>query len=250
MKADAFTRVELLVSLVTIGLLTVVGFSVTADTRERSEQIVCMNNLRQVGRAFHAWAAEHGGDNAWWLSPESGGYRPQGGSAMPPSYYVPGVGTFPRAIVNNGFWHFLWVHEDLTSPSVLVCPSDPAKRRATTFSTALAGFAHPSMQNNALSYLVGLHAVRDFPNEWLSGDRNVITTPNSSGCSSGITGFRSVIPISEGGRGTGWTNGLHVTSGNVLLNDGQVQQMTSRDLNSYENDPAGSDAYVFHLLIP
>ena len=249
MKAGAFTKIELLVSVATVGLLSAIGVSVTADTRERSERIVCMNNLRQIGRAFHAWAAEHGGDSAWWTLPANGGYWPQGGSSQP-IYYVPGVGAFSGGIVHNPFWHFLWIHEDLPSPSVLVCPSDPDKRRAASFSATAGGLAHLSMQNNAVSYLVGLHATRELPNEWLSGDRNVIASSTTSGCSSGITGLRTIMGMWRGGLPTGWTNGMHVTSGNLLLNDGRVEPMTSRDLNMYVNTFTDDASGLFHLLIP
>lgn len=251
MKHNAFTRLELLMTFAALSLLSMLGVSVTADTRERSEQIVCANNLRQIGRAFHAWAAEHDGNTGWWTHPANGGYRSQSGGPTPPSYYVPGMGVFPNGIVHNAFWHFLWVYEDLPSPSVLVCPSDSLKRRASSFSTAPGGLAHPSMQNNAVSYLIGLHAVRDLPKEWLSGDRSVIAAPGSGGCSSGISGFRTVTPQTRRGPGTAWTNGLHVASGNLLLNDGQVQHMTSRDLNNYVNSSPDDDAASsFHLLIP
>jgi hypothetical protein len=248
MKADAFTRVELLVSIATVGLLSFVGVSVTADTRERSEQIVCMNNLRQVGRAFHAWAAEHGGENPWWVRQSQGGTLPDGGTSIP-YYVVPSVGTFPASIVNNAWFHFLWAHEDLPSPSVLVCPSDALKKRANNFSTGPGGLAHISMQNNAVSYLIGAHAVRESPWQVLSADRDMSMESGTTSCSSAIRIVRLIRSQASGGRGTAWTNGLHAASGNVLMNDGAAEQMTSRELNAHLNYPF-DDIVSHHFLVP
>jgi hypothetical protein len=248
MKTDAFTRVELLVVLATIGLLSLIGMSVSANTREGSERMVCMNNLRQIGRAFHVWAAEHGHENGWWVDPSKGGYRFQ--TASSPVVTMPGVGTFPAAVVNNPWFHYGWVHESLPSPDVLLCPTDPAKKRAASFSTAPGGLAHIGMQNTAVSYLLGLHATRKLPNEMLSADRNMIAQAGPVGCSSGLNG-RPLTPPRMGGPPTGWTSGLHASSGNVLLNDGRVEDMTAGDLNAYVNSPPNDDSFnTFHLLIP
>jgi hypothetical protein len=245
MKMEAFTRVELLTTLAVLGLLAIVTASVCADTRDRSERIMCLNNQRLIGRGFHAWSADHGAENPWWVFARQGGTRPEPGG--PVTLTVPGVANYPAVIANNAWFQFMWVYEELPSPSVLVCPADPGRQRASNFSAAPGGFAHPSMGNNALSYLIGLHAVREQPSELLSADRNMTTTAGSGGCSSGVTGFRTIA--ARGGPPAAWTNGLHGVSGNLLMNDGRVQQMTTQDLNAWVNS-FNSDAGAFHVLLP
>ena len=248
MKVDAFTRVELLVVLATVGFVSLLGLSVNADTRERSERMVCMNNLRQIGRALHTWAAEHGGENAWWVRPSEGGYR-QAAAAAVPGLHVPGVGTFPAAIMNNTWFHFLWVHEELPSPNVLLCPNDTSKRRASGFSSAPGGLAHLSMQNNAVSYLIGADAMREYPWAILSADRNLVSDLGGPTCSTGITTVRYIRAPYAGGR-TAWTNTLHQTSGQVLMNDGQVNSMSTRELNEAIAATDRDDNGIYHVLLP
>jgi hypothetical protein len=246
MKTEAFTRVELLVTLSVAGLLGMVAVSVCADSRERSERIMCVNNQRLIGRGFNAWAAEHDGENPWWVTATKGGTKADGAQILS----VPGGANYPAASANNVWFQLMWIYEELPSPSILVCPSDPNRQRATNFSTAPGGFANPSMQNNAVSYLIGAHALRERPHEILSADRNMTSEPGTSGCSSGITQVRSITAPRAGGSGTQWTNGLHVASGNVLMNDGRVEQLNSTDLNAYFNTGTTDDNGTFHLLFP
>ena len=247
MKREAFTRIELLATLAAFGLLAALGMSLSADTRERSERLVCMNNLRQIGRGFDAWTAEHGSAYPWRVPASEGGTQPL--PVAPTTFQVSGIGTFPGAITHNAWFQFLWVREELPSPAVLVCPSDVAKRRATNFSTAPGGVAHLSMQNNAVSYVEGLDVFRERPFNVISGDRNMITTDRGgTACSSGIVGFRSIgAPLA--GPPTGWASGIHGSSGNLLIGDGRVEQTTTRDFNDYQ-DSITDDGGIWHILFP
>jgi hypothetical protein len=246
MKTEAFTRVELLVSLSVVGLLGMVAVSVCADTRERSERIMCMNNQRLIGRGFNAWAAEHGGENPWWVSASKGGTKADGTQ----TFSVPGGANYPAAIVNNAWFQFIWIYEELPTPSVLTCPSDPVRQRASDFSSAPGGLAHVSMQNNAVSYLIGAHAVREWPSGLLSADRHMTARPGTFTCSSGLSQVRWVATTRVGGEGSSWTNILHGATGNVLMNDGRVEQMTISDLNAYLDSGTADDNGSFHLLFP
>jgi hypothetical protein len=251
MKTEAFTRVELVTTLAALGALSVLAATVFADTHERSERLMCVNNQRLIGRGFNAWAAEHGGENPWWVFARNGGTRPEAG--FPSSTLtVPGVANYPAPVANNAWFQFIWVNEELASPGILVCPSDPNKQRATDFSTAPGGFANMSMQNNAVSYVIGAHALRERPFEVLSADRNMLAQPGSV-CSSGLTQVGGIFTQKTGGTGTGWANSLHGPFGNVLLNDGRVEQMTTVDLNRYFDsayDDNGDSSGAFHLLFP
>src|SRR4051812_30475304 len=61
-----FTRTELAAVLASVTLMGAMGVTVLGDNRERSERIVCGNNLRQIGRAYNMWASDHGGENPFW----------------------------------------------------------------------------------------------------------------------------------------------------------------------------------------
>ena len=241
MKTRAFTRIEFLAVLGTCGLLSVVGMSLMADTRERSERLVCMNNLRQVGRALQEWGADHGGSNPWRVRQADGGTA----NATSP-FQVPGVGTYPAGFTQNLWFHFLWVHQELRSPSILVCPSDGGKRRAASFANTPGGFAHFTMMNSAVSYGIGLDTPREWTSAILSTDRNLTTMPGTTACSSGINAGRTIRRDASG-----WEPFVHGRVGNLLLNDGRVAQMSPPELQSYlmssnEDDFPGQ----FHVMLP
>ena len=87
-----------------VGLLGSLGLSVLANTGERSDLVVCGNNLRQVGRAFHMWASDHGGENPWWTSYADGGsYVPFGPPPPGGVINVPGYGSAPAALRANAW---------------------------------------------------------------------------------------------------------------------------------------------------
>lgn len=209
---------------------------------------MCVNNQRQIGRGFNAWAAEHGGDNPWWVTSTKGGTKADGAAIL-----SLGGRNYPAGIAQNAWFQFMWVYEELPSPSILVCPSDPLKQRASDFSVAPGGFANLSMQNNALSYIIGAHALRERPREILSADRNLQTVSGTSGCSSGILNVRSIFTPVRGGEGSSWTNGIHGPSGNLLMNDSHVEQMNNADLNAFLNSAvttSNDGNGTFHLLFP
>lgn len=86
-RRRAFTLVELLVVIGVIAVLTALLFPVLARAREAGREKVCASNLRQIGLAFRMYIYDH--DET----------RP-------------------------GFLHLL-VPNYLSSPQILVCPSDP-----------------------------------------------------------------------------------------------------------------------------
>src|SRR5260370_37182444 len=51
---QAFSRLELTVVLFTLALLAAEALPVLAGTRPRADRITCVNNLRQIGKAFNS----------------------------------------------------------------------------------------------------------------------------------------------------------------------------------------------------
>ena len=122
------------------------------------------------------------------------------------------------------FRHFRTMSNELSTPNVLVCPSD-TRTAALNFSV---------LSNANVSYFVGLDALDTFPELLLAGDRNLMT--NGVPVGSGLLVLTTNVTL-------GWTATMHKNNGNVVLGDGSVQMMTSGRLS----DSAGS---ANRLLIP
>lgn len=236
----------MLIVLATVGLLGSLALSVLGSGATRSDLAVCANNLRQVGRAFHMWSSEHGGNNLWWTSVYDGGLFVPSNEGLPPNatVFIPGLGAVPLSLRNNAWFQFAPITSQLQTPRVLVCPSDPTRVRTTNFSNAAGGFFHASAQNRALSYIVGLHAVRHFPSSILSGDRSLREDYQTSGCSANVG---TVSSLDLDGSPGGWLPDLHLNSGNLLLNDGHVEELSGGGLTSFlgtNNDDNGATHFL------
>jgi len=55
----AFTRLDLAMVLAALGLLSGIAWPVLAGNKQRSEQVSCLGNLRQIGRAVQLWGSDH-----------------------------------------------------------------------------------------------------------------------------------------------------------------------------------------------
>ena len=234
-SAVAFTKVELLIVSATLVLLSLLSFPLGArqqTTSTRSEQLVCMANLRHIGRAYQLWASDHDDQNPYLLDPNQGGIR--------------GV-----AVANNIWYQFAWLSNELATPKVLVCPSDTnILRIARDFSfSADGGFLNPAYRNNAVSYFLSLHAFRDNPHAILAGDRNLQASSTGGACS--YSGLSSVSTLQGFGIASTalWSNALHGLQGNVLFNDRDVQTTSSVELWNLVVGPS-TDAQRLHFLTP
>src|SRR5947207_9754846 len=101
-----FTLVELLVTVLTIGLLVSLLLTALYNQKARSRLIRCTSNLKQIGMGFSTWAldegkslAKRGGTNGASLGFEL---------AQPVHWF--------QALSN-----------ELVSPIILVCPADTRK---------------------------------------------------------------------------------------------------------------------------
>lgn len=227
----AFTRLDLLAVLAGAALLAALAVPLAAGSRPRGERIACMNNLRQVGQGFSVWVGEHGNLLPWRLPYTSGGTR-----------FHP--------LVDNAWLHVSWISNELKTASILTCPSDTPRKVATDFSANPDGLLYGGNRNNSLSYFLGLDAMVDFPQHWLSGDRNLRHDGTISRCSSGVSLAPTIYFTFPGpvNNTVGWTNGVHWYSGNVLYTDGRVEELSSDGFrrSGFRADDNGS----VHLLIP
>jgi hypothetical protein len=127
-------------------------------------------------------------------------------------------GSFEFATSGEVFRYFQVMSNELATPRILVCPAD--KRKPSKDFECLA--------NSNLSYFVVLNADDAHPNMALAGDRNL---------TNGSSLVRGILTLTTN-RPPGWTHELHNACGQILLDDGSVQQVsTSRlqtDLQSSE----------------
>jgi len=114
------------------------------------------------------------------------------------------------------FRHFQLISNEFNTPITLVCPSDTRK--------AAADFVRLNNQN--VSYFVGLDAKASDMQGFLVGDRN-ITTANPP-----VNGILKLVP----GQRAGWTEAMHVHIGNIGLVDGSVVQYAESMLQTELQD--------------
>jgi prepilin-type processing-associated H-X9-DG protein len=189
----AFTLVEMLVLIAIIALLGLLFYPRLLNEKEKAQRIRCTSHLKQVGLAFRSWAGDHDDKNPFHISVTNGG-------------------TKEFIATGETFRHFEVMSNELNTPKILVCPTDKQRVAADRFTSAL--------NNNNVSYFVGIDAEDSAPDRFLAGDRNILGGT--------VTGTNLVEFSST--NGVGWGSDLHKGQGNVGLADGSVQGFSSSAL--------------------
>ena len=190
---SAFTLVELIVILAAAAILVAVLLPVLHSPQRKSQSpakqpaqlINCVSNLKQVGLAFRLWEGDNGDKYPMAVSTNKNGTMEYAGDV---------------------FRHFQVMSNELNTPKILVCPADDR--------TPAASYA--GLENQNVSYFVGLDAKETRPQMLMTGDRNV---------TNGIApehGILKLVPDQP----AGWTETMHNGKGNVGMADGSVQQCT------------------------
>jgi prepilin-type processing-associated H-X9-DG protein len=228
----AFTRIELLACLGACTLLMGIILPSLANSTSRSDLVLCVNNLRQIGVAYAQFGLEARDGLPAWRVPMS-----EGGNSNHP-------------LKNNSFVQFSALSNYLAHPGLLADPGDSRRNLnpARHWGTSPGGLWHPAHQNNAISYILGLHGDLRMPRTLLSGDRNLFASQFVSSCSSGIS------PVARlEGTTVRWTNAVHGVTGNLLFFDGSVEQTESNRLREtiffgLDSDVGGGDTSRTHIL--
>jgi type II secretory pathway pseudopilin PulG len=209
-STSAFTLVALLVIIGVIAVLAAMLLPALAGAQRKAQRINCVNNLKQCGLAFRIWE----GDND---------------DKYPMDVPAAKGGTMGFDTGADTFRHFQVMSNELSTPKILICPSDTR--------TAAANFIRFNNQN--ISYFVALDANEAEPQRFLSGDRN-ITADNPP-----VNGILKLVP----GQPVSWTETIHVNQGNIGLSDGSVQQCSDTMLQTFLQT-SGSPTNTWRISLP
>jgi prepilin-type N-terminal cleavage/methylation domain-containing protein/prepilin-type processing-associated H-X9-DG protein len=195
----AFTLIELLCAIAIIALLAALLLPVISRGYGQVRRAGCVNNLKNIGAAFHIWAHEHNDLFPMQVSTNLGGTR-----------------EFAEATVLNPdvsltFRHFQVLSNELVVAKLLRCPADQFRAPADDFST---------LRGSNVSYWININARFGDTESPIAGDRNVRT----SGRVAWTFVQFSTADVLE------FTGELHGSRGNVLFGDAHVDALAGDEL--------------------
>jgi prepilin-type processing-associated H-X9-DG protein len=197
-RNTAMTLFEVGVVIAIVVILAAFLLPTFGRKHAQAGRIVCINNLKQINLSYLVWA----GDN---------------GDILPMGISVTNGGSLEMIQVGNVVQTFMAMSNELSTPRILVCPSDDTHISATNFFTPLGNFN--------VSYFVPVDITNNAnPQMLLSGDSNFqlggrLVRP-------GLNSFWTNDPVS-------WTTNRHIASGNLGFADGSVQSTISASLQNY-----------------
>ena len=109
--ATAFSLLELLLVIGIIAILAALVLPAVAKTYARAKRAKCVNNLKQIGLAFHTFAHDHGDKLPMQVSTNAGGSKE--------------FLTAAQALGGNFFFafrHLQVLSNELSDPKMLICP--------------------------------------------------------------------------------------------------------------------------------
>jgi prepilin-type processing-associated H-X9-DG protein len=169
-------------------LLAAVLLYLIADNKRKSEQMACVDNLKQVGLAYRIWEGDNGDIYPMGISITNGG-----------SMEMVATGDVVRT--------FLVMSNELGTPNILYCPNDATRSSAMDFN---------GLANSNISYFVDVDTTNDTtPDKPLSGDSNLKV--RGLLVKSGLLSVWTNDPME-------WNTNRHGTiCGNIGFADGSVQ---------------------------
>lgn len=208
-----FTLIELMVVVATLVILWLLFMPTLTKSKTPAKRIACVSNLKQVGMAFRIWAGEH--------------------NDLPPmSVSVTNGGVMELAVTGNITAIFQVMSNELSTPKILLCPTDIIRRQATTFATTVPPENQnvvPFQGNTSLSYFVNLDAEDKNPSMFLTGDDNLLIGGRRDVALGGVPATTGVLTLTTNDV-LAWSEARHEKQGNVALADGSEQQPSTSNL--------------------
>jgi type II secretory pathway pseudopilin PulG len=213
-RRSAFTFIELIVViLVVLALVTILMPLDFHSSKSKAQRIACLNNLKEIGTAYRLWADDHGGHT--------------------PASEVASRGGWSDLLTNADQGENCWTNYAILAdafgrnPKLVMCPADDR------FVATEIVFHN----NSNLAYFVGVSANTKSPRSILAGDRNLGggTVPDSDFGFSPASGEGNDVAIPINGS-VSWSLKMHSAdkpagAGNILMDDGSVQQVSSASFN-------------------
>jgi prepilin-type N-terminal cleavage/methylation domain-containing protein/prepilin-type processing-associated H-X9-DG protein len=232
----AFTLIELIVVVALVAMLAASLLPALASTKPRAQHVTCTNNLKQVGLAFRTWAIDHSGNMPMQVSYAMGGDSDDVGFRVLFNTQKTSATGGSRGVSMM----FLCLSNQLRMPKVLFCPAEyetSYRQMATTFAGTTGGSAQvvPFINDQNVSYFIGVDAQETYPRMLLTGDHNLggnanpPSTPYLAFPSTG-TPFVYLGTNFSVNAGPAWLNNMHAQRGNVGMADGSVEWFSRSEL--------------------
>jgi prepilin-type N-terminal cleavage/methylation domain-containing protein len=244
----AFTLIELLVVIAIIAILAAMLLPALSAAKRKAQKINCVNNLHQMGIAYHTWEGDNGDKMPQGVSTSAGGAMENTAHAL------------AAATIKNSAWVFMVMSNELATPKLVYCPSDNihtggpgtifgvsggtvvGKDLVTTVQTAAAAGL-----GNA-SYFINGDAQNDSdPQMIVSGDSNIGAGTANNGPASvrfdekdtttevtmttGVAYGTTTMSSTAAGAWAWTQNDVHLKTGNLLLTDGSGSSVSVSGLH-------------------
>jgi prepilin-type N-terminal cleavage/methylation domain-containing protein len=221
-QKKAFTLIELLVVIAIIAILAAMLLPVLAAAKRRAQRINCVSNLKQVNLSFRIWEGDNNNLYPMAVSTSAGGALESAVSNNHQTYV-------PLGMTNI----FCVMSNELSTPKILVCPSDVSH---STPATNFAQLGNATMNTNGIGYYVCGDANESYPQMVMTGDRNIGTsaTPGTAATAINVT-MGAGNYLLQGAATTQWAwsaNDLHLKVGNLGYADGSVAEVSVSGLQS------------------